>query len=158
MSQHRKRVAPSVLALCVVALACDEPTDPLLPGCEPAELPVQGHANAPIVVDVALEVQGDRVVVLATATDPQGSADLADVEQTIRVHEERACEGGEVTLADDLSESGVEEAFGTAFTRDDNASRFDFLASVATWPVEVDFVDVDGNRTAALVNARVVAD
>lgn len=122
--------------------------------CELEELPVQGSSNAPLVTDVALEVQDQGGIVLhATASDPQGDDDLHDVPQIIRVFQDPLCETSPIVLQDDLVGSGVEETFGTAVER--GTALYDAIAASETWPVEVDFTDANDNTTQAQVLARV---
>lgn len=120
-------------------------------------LPLRGAPDGPTVTSVVLEVQeGEGIVVLATATDPGGSADLQDVIQTVRVFRSEDCEGTSVTVRDDLSGSGVEESFGTAVDASTDATLFERIAAAGSWPVEVEFRDVDANTTSGRVAAAVV--
>jgi hypothetical protein len=146
----------TVAFACAAAAACgDGPSGPD-DNCSIVALPLQGSANAPTVTDVALEVQPGGIVVLATATDPQGSADLANVVQSIGVFPNDDCTGIGVVLLDDISASGVEESFGTVFTSGQNPLQYGNVSAAASWPVMVDFRDVDGNRTSGQVRARII--
>ncbi len=125
--------------------------------CQIEDLPLTGEANAPVVTDVALEAQtGDGIVVLATATDPQGSGDLENVPQTIRVFQDALCEESPIVLQDDLAGSGVEESFGIAVPTSD--PLFAAISEAESWPVEIEFRDGDDNSTSGRVLARVISD
>jgi hypothetical protein len=50
-------------------------------------------------------------------------------------------------------DSGVEESFGIAAPA--SSPLFAAIAASATWPVSVDFSDLDGNRVTAHVMARI---
>ncbi|HEX2250315.1 MAG TPA: hypothetical protein VHH32_08185 [Gemmatimonadales bacterium] len=146
------------ILLLIGAVSCGEDTGPNGVGgdgaCEIEELPVQGSSNAPLVTDVALEVQdGGGIVLHATASDPQGDDDLIDVPQIIRVFQDPLCETSPIVLQDDLAASGVQENFGTAVER--GTALYDAIAAAESWPVEVDFRDADDNTTSAQVLARV---
>ena len=122
--------------------------------CKLEELPVQGSTRAPLVTDVALEVQGrDGIVLHATISDPQGGDDLEDIPQIVRVFQDPFCETSPIVLQDDLVGSGVEETFGMAVAP--ATTLYDAIAASESWPVEVDFRDADDNRTQARVLARV---
>jgi hypothetical protein len=119
------------------------------------ELPLSGDSNAPLVIDVALELQqGDGVIVLATATDPQGTSNLRDVPQIVRVFQDALCERSPIVLQDDLAGSGQEESFGSAAPA--VSQLYNAIAATESWPVEVDFRDADGNATSGRVRARVI--
>lgn len=119
-------------------------------------LPLGGEANAPMVTAVALEDQGgQRIVVHVTATDPQGDADLIDVNQTVGVFRNDRCEGTPILLQDDLAGSGIEESFGTAVDTTTDADLYAAIAGAETWPVELTFRDAGGNAVSGRVEARV---
>jgi hypothetical protein len=144
--------------LLISAVSCgddNEPTNGIGDGaCDIVELPVQGSSNAPLVTDVALEVQdGGGIVLHATASDPQGDDDLQDIPQIIRVFQDPLCETSPIVLQDDLVGSGVEETFGTAVER--GTSLYHAIAAAESWPVELDFRDADDNTTSERVLARV---
>lgn len=146
----------TLLLLSVVACGDDTGTNGVGGdgACELEELPVQGSSNAPLVTDVALEVQnGEGIVLHATASDPQGGDDLQDIPQIIRVFQDPLCETSPIVLQDDLVSSGVEETFGTAVER--GTSLYHAIAAAESWPVELDFRDADDNTTSATVLARV---
>lgn len=142
--------------LCALATACDG--DPSRPGnpCGTESLPLEGAPGAPRVTDVALEVQPDGIVVLVTAVDPQGNADLLDVVQSIGVFPDPGCDGATIVLEDDLAGSGVEESFGTAVSAAAAPALYDDIAAADRWPVELDFRDTAGNRTTGRVQARII--
>jgi len=148
---------PVPLLLVLTTASCSNDTPPGQSGggeCEIVELPVQGSSRAPLVTDVALEVQdGGSIVLHATASDPQGDDDLRDVVQIIRVFQDRLCETSPIVLQDDLVASGVEETFGTAVER--GTAQYDAIAAEESWPVELDFRDASDNNTSAQVMARV---
>jgi hypothetical protein len=124
--------------------------------CQVVELPLSGDSNGPLITDVAIELQegAGGVVVLATATDPQGTANLRDVPQIIRVFQDTRCERSPIVMQDDLAGSGQEESFGTAAPRE--SELYNAIAATDSWPVEVDFRDTDGNATQGRVLARVI--
>jgi hypothetical protein len=146
--------------LCLLCIACGDGSEP--PGiggdgsCETVDLPVRGDRDAPLITDVALEVQMDEgIVVLVTASDPQGSENLQDVPQIVRVFQDAGCVGSPIVLQDDLAYSGVEESFGVAVPASDGA-LFSAISAAESWPVELDFRDSDDNSTSAQVLARVL--
>jgi hypothetical protein len=145
--------------LCLSGIACSDdsgPTDIGDGACQTVDLPVRGDRNAPLITEVALEVQtGEGIIVLVTASDPQGSENLQDVPQIVRVFQDARCVGSPIVLQDDLAYSGVEESFGTAVPRS-NGTLFAAIAASERWPVELDFRDNDGNSTSAQVLARVL--
>jgi hypothetical protein len=148
------RILLAVVSLGLVACG-DEATDTGADECQLVDLPVSGGANGPLVTDVAIELQeGDGVVVLATATDPQGSRDLRDVPQIIRVFQDARCERSPIVMQDDLAGSGQEESFGSAAPW--GSELYNTIAPTEGWPVEVDFRDTDGNETVGRVLARVI--
>ena len=146
------------LGLSVLMLAACS-SDPIRPDdeCNRVALPLSGSGDGPVVTDVALEVQeGEGIVVVATATDPQGTENLRDVVQSIGVFPDAGCEGAPIVVSDDLSGSGIEETFGTAVDASGNPALFAAIAAATHWPVEVQFADADGNRTVGRVSARVI--
>lgn len=149
-------------ALLIVAtfgvVACgDDGVDPVDDPCMALPLPLSGVSDAPTVTDVALEIQpGEGAIVVATATDPQGTENLTNVVQTVGVFPDADCNGTPIEIQDDLVGSGVEETFGTAVSAVDHAALFQAIAAASSWPVEVEFSDVDGNVTAGRIMARVV--
>jgi hypothetical protein len=143
-----------VLVLSLAACG-DDSTGSGSDECQIDELPLSGDSNGPLVTDVAIELQeGDGVTVLATATDPQGTANLRDVPQIIRVFQDPRCERSPIVMQDDLAGSGVEESFGSAAPR--SSELYGAIAATDGWPVEVDFRDADGNATSGRVLARVI--
>jgi hypothetical protein len=137
-------------------LSCSDNTDQGGGGaCQVVDLPLSGDPDAPLVTDVTLEAQsGQGIVVLATAADPQGSEDLQDVVQIIRVFQDARCEGSPIVVQDDVASSGVEESFGIAVPAT-NQALYAAIAAAESWPVAVDFRDVDGNSTSGRVLAQV---
>ncbi len=137
-------------------LSCSDNTDQGGGGaCQVVDLPLSGDPDAPLVTDVTLEAQtGEGIVVLATAADPQGSEDLQDVVQIIRVFQDARCEGSPIVVQDDVASSGVEESFGIAVPAT-NQALYAAIAAAESWPVAVDFRDVDGNSTSGRVLAQV---
>lgn len=153
--------ASHLLPMALVSLlalgACDsDPTQIIQDFCSLEPLPLSGNADAPVVTDVALEVQPGQVVFLMTATDPQGDQDLVGIQQTVGVFPDIRCQGDPVQLVDDLACSGCEESFGNVATDTGNPTLFNAISAAATWPVAVDIVDADGNRTVGRVSAQVV--
>ncbi len=123
--------------------------------CQAEGLPLMGNPDAPVVTDVALEPQaGEGIVVLATVTDPQGSDNMENVFQTIRVFQDARCQGSPIVIQDELSCSGCEQSFGTAVPATNHA-LFSAIAAAESWPVAVDFRDIDDNSTSGRVLARV---
>jgi hypothetical protein len=138
----------------VFAAACgDEPPAP--PLCGTVALPLSASAAAPVVVDVGLEVQSTGIVAVATATDPQGDANLTNVQQTIGVFPDANCAGAAITIQDDLVASGVEETFGTVVDASARVALYNAIAASTHWPVSLDFQDLDGNHTIGRVLAEV---
>lgn len=123
--------------------------------CDTVSLPLTGPADGPVIVDVTLEVQSTGVIVLATATDPQGSGNLLGVMQTVSVFPDTTCTGTPIVIEDDLAESGVEESFGTIVAADQQPTLYSAIAAAASWPVALDFRDGDGNRTRGRIMAAV---
>lgn len=123
--------------------------------CVTGAFPLSGSANGPVVVAVSLEVQSGGIVVLATATDPQGTQNLLGVQQSISVFANVQCTGTPLLVQDDLAGSGIEESFGTVVALSDNPTLFAAIKAATSWPVVLDFSDRDGNRTAGRVMATV---
>jgi hypothetical protein len=146
---------PVLLLLVVLALgSCGE--DPTEPNpCATAPLPLHGTTAGPVVVDVGLEVQSSGIVVVATATDPQGTANLDTPLQSVGVFPDLRCEGVPIVILDDLVGSGIEETFGTVVESAVNPALYNAIAGAASWPVTVDFQDLDGNHTIGRVPAVV---
>jgi hypothetical protein len=146
----------TLVLLAILVIACtDQLTPPVEHLCQVQALPLTGPPAGPTVTDVTIEAQaGDGIVVLATATDPEGGDNLRDVLQTIGVFPDERCEGQPILLQDDLVDSGVEEGFGIAASA--SSPLFAKIAASTTWPVSVDFSDLDGNRVAANVSARII--
>lgn len=151
------RTVAGLLCLTLGIAGCGDdgttlPTD----ACDLEPLPLSGSASGPVVQDVTLEVQaGVGIVVLATAMDPQGTDGLLNVQQTVGVFPDSRCQGAPLQVFDDLAASGVEESFGTAVGATANLALFNAIQASTTWPVEVDFLDVDGNRTQGRVEGVV---
>jgi hypothetical protein len=149
------RSLPLLVCLAVAAACGDNGPSTGADECEIVDLPLSGNSDGPLVTDVAIELQeGDGVVVLATATDPQGTSDLRDVIQIIRVFQDSRCDRSPIVLQDDLAGSGQEESFGSAAPRE--SQLYDAIAATESWPVELDFRDVDDNMTQGRVLARVI--
>ena len=124
--------------------------------CRAEDLPLSGEQNAPVITDVALEAQTNAgIVVLVTAADPQGSDNLRDVLQIVKVFQDQRCDGSPIVLQDDLAYSGVEESFGTAVPSS-NQPLFDAIAAASSWPVGLEFSDANGNTTSGRVMARII--
>jgi hypothetical protein len=144
--------------LCLSLLSCSgNSTSPAGDdSCHTLDLPLSGEQNAPVITDVALEVQpGSGIVVLVTAADPQGSENLQDVLQIVRVFQDQGCDGSPIVLQDDLAYSGVEESFGTAVPSS-NQALYDAIAAADSWPVALEFSDANGNTTSGRVMARII--
>ena len=148
------RILLAALSLSLVACG-DNASDVGADECQLVDLPLSGDANGPLVTDVAIELQeDDGVVVLATATDPQGSRDLRDVPQIIRLFQDAGCERSPIVMQDELAGSGQEESFGSAAPW--GSELYGAIAATVGWPVELDFRDTDGNATSGRVLARVI--
>ena len=151
--QHR---SAAVLLLFALACSSDNSSPTGDDTCQAVELPLSGEQNAPVITDVALEVQpGDGIVVLVTAADPQGSENLRDVLQIVRVFQDQRCEGSPIVLQDDLAYSGVEESFGIAVPTSNHA-LFNAIAGADSWPVALEFSDANGNTTSGRAMARII--
>lgn len=144
------------LLLFLAACGGDELSSPDGVGeCRIVELPLSGSSKAPLVTEVALELrQRGGVFVLATVTDPQGSDNLSDVPQIIKVFQDPACQQSPIVVQNDVDGSGMEESFGNAAPR--ASALYDAMAGAESWPVELDFRDLDGNRTSGRVLAQVI--
>jgi len=123
--------------------------------CATRDIPFSDAIDAPTLTDVTLECQSLSIVVLATATDPQGSSNLQDVIQTIGVFPNVECQGAQIIVQDDFAGSGVEESFGDAFLAAANQALYDQICACDSWPVQVQLEDADGNVTSGRVVARV---
>jgi hypothetical protein len=147
-----------ILGVCIGAAACGgDGVQPEDDRCNLQSLPLSGADDGPVLVDVGLEIQaGEGVIIVATATDPQGSENLRDVLQSVGVYPDEGCRGTPRTLLDDLVGSGVEETFGTAVDADTDAALVATIAAALSWPVQVDFVDLDGHRTQGDLLARII--
>lgn len=145
------------VALVMALVACgDSGGEPdSQDSCGAVDFPLTGEAEAPVVTDVALEVQpGEGIIVLATASDPQGSENIQQVPQIIRVFQDAQCDASPIVLQDDLAYSGVQESFGTAVPSD--MPLFTTISQADSWPVAVDFRDIDENTTSGRLLARVL--
>lgn len=149
---------PLVFSLLFSILACGDGTGPDKDDlCMTVPLPLSDDPNGPTVVDVGLELQpGEGVIIVATATDPQGTANLRDVQQTVGVFPDQKCKGTPLTLHDDLVGSGIEETFGTAVSFSDNLALYRAIEAASTWPVDLSFGDADGHRTEGRALARII--
>ncbi len=134
----------------------DDPTPLDSDLCQVVDLPLSGEQNAPVITDVALDAEsGDGIVVLVTAADPQGSGNLRDVLQIVRVFQDYRCNGSPIVVQDDVASSGVQESFGVAVPSS-NQSLFNTIVAADSWPVALEFTDVNGNATSGRVMARIV--
>jgi hypothetical protein len=147
------RIAIVVVVVMTAACGADSPGPGAL--CGTVALPLSAAAAGPVVVDLGLEVQSTGIVAVATATDPQGSANLANVLQTIGVFPDASCAGAAITIQDDLVGSGIEETFGTLVDESVSRPLYNAIAAAVQWPVSVDFQDLDGNHTSGRVLAKV---
>jgi hypothetical protein len=149
-----------VLVLTCVAAslaACDDDeTGTGVGACGTASLPLSGDADGPTVTDVGLEVQASGIIVVATASDPQGSDNMRNVLQSVGVFPDDTCQGAPVVLQDDLAYSGVEETFGTAVDAQGDPDLYNAIKTAPNWPEEVTFKDLDGNRVSGRVKARII--
>ena len=158
-----RSLALLVLALSLAACGDDDvngnqnptPNGCFDDGCTTNDLPFTGGTDFPTVTNVTLECQSQSVVVLATVSDPQGTANLLNVIQTVGVYPDADCVGTSIDLQDDLAGSGLEESFGDAVLAASNQTLYDQICSCAFWPVTVRFTDLDGNVTTGRVAALV---
>ena len=142
-----------LVAAAMVAGCEDDPAAPVV--CETQPLPLSQSADGPVVVDVGLEVEEVGIILVATATDPQGGDNLRDVVQRIDVFQNVTCDGPVIPIDDDLVDSGVEETFGAVISAQGARPLYNDVAGRTEWPVRVEFRDIDGNVTAGRVLARV---
>ena len=151
------RLIITTLVLLLLGVSCgDNPAPTAEDICQTVPLPLSGDPAGPTVTDVALEPQsGDGVVVLATATDPEGTDNMLGVLQTVGVFPDPVCQGSTIVLQDDLACSGCEESFGIAVPPT-NQSLYNEIAAAQTWPVTLDFSDLEGHRIQGRVLARVI--
>jgi hypothetical protein len=146
----------ATLALLLSGVSCgDNPAPTAADICQTVALPLSGDPAGPTVTDVALEIQPVGVVVLATATDPEGTDNMLQVLQTIGVFSDAVCLDAPIVVRDDLACSGCEESFGTGVPAT-NQTLYDEIAAAQTWPVTLDFSDIDGHQTQGRVLARVI--
>jgi hypothetical protein len=151
---YQRMKFPLALSLLVtVGCGDDSPAPDDL--CDTVPLPLAATAAGPVIVDAGLEVQSSGIVAVATATDPQGSANLTDVLQTIEVFPDEHCAGTPIPVQDDLVGSGIEETFGTVVDISVNPPLYNAIAAATSWPVRLDFQDLDGNHTTGRVLAQV---
>lgn len=150
---RRILVLPLIAAL---ASACDGDPEGVDDRCMTGSLPLTGASAGPTITDVGLEVQATGIVVVVTATDPQGSDDLLDIVQSVSVFPDADCSGSPITIRDDLAGSGVEETFGTVVEASDSPALYESIANADGWPVELDFMDRSANRTTGRVMARII--
>lgn len=151
------KIGVVVVAVGVVLAACDDTGGPevIQSLCELQTLPFAGSAAAPSLTDVGLEIQPSGIVPVATASDPQGFANVDGVLQTIGVYPDARCEGPPVEVQDDLAGVGIEETFGTAVPSTE-ADLYAAIAAADSWPVRVRFADLDGNITEGDISARLI--
>ena len=147
----------TLLVLATLA-ACGDGTGPSEEDlCMVQSLPFSGGPDAPTVTDIGLELQPtEGVVVVATVSDAQGGNNLKDVIQSVGVFPDARCEGAPLVVHDDFVDVGVEETFGTAVSIEERPDVYAAIDASLRWPVEVDFVDLDGNRTKGRLSARLI--
>jgi hypothetical protein len=154
---RRRLVLLSLMSL----LACSE-SDPMSgPGpcisadCGVRSLPMSDAADAPALIEAALECQSHAVVALVTVTDPQGTDDLLTVQQSVGVATNDNCSGTPILLQDDLAGSGLEESFGDAVRADTMPGLYEAICGCTEWAIQVELSDLEGNTTSGWVAARV---
>jgi hypothetical protein len=149
------RLIVATLFLLVSGVSCgDNPAPTAEDICQTVALPLSGDPAGPTVTDAALELQPVGVVVLATVTDPEGTDNMLNVLQSIGVFADAVCRDATIVVQDDLACSGCEESFGTLVSADH--PLYALIAAAQTWPVTLDFSDIDGHRTQGRVLARVI--
>jgi hypothetical protein len=153
---YRMKHLAVVSLYCLLVVGCNGDPEAIDDRCMASMLPLTGLAAGPTVTDVGLEVQLSGIVVVATASDPQGSANLDDVVQSIGVFPDAECTGEAIVIQDDLVGSGVEETFGTVVDAAADPQLYGDISNAQRWPVEVDFRDQDANRTSGRIMARII--
>jgi len=124
--------------------------------CPANALPLGTGFDGPVLVDGTLLCQPDAVFLLATATDPQGSANLQGIPQSLSVYPNDSCQGTPITLQSTFSDSGVETVFGTVVLAGTTPGLYEAICGCDEWAVDADLSDADGHATRGLVAARVV--
>ena len=124
-------------------------------GCSTRDLPLVDGPDAPALLEVKLECQDHAVVLLATASDPQGTDNLRNILQTFGVYPDKDCQGTTLTVQDDFFGVGVEESFGDAVVRATHPALYDQICGCPRWPVQAQLIDADGNTTSGRVVANV---
>jgi len=148
------RIVAMVVLLLSGVSCSDDPPPTANDICETVDLPLSGDPAGPTVTDVALEPQLDGLTVLATATDPEGTDNMLHVVQTIGVFSDAVCRDTTIVVQDDLACSACEESFGPVVSA--SHPLYQEVAAAQTWPVTLDFSDIDGHRTQGRVLARVI--
>jgi hypothetical protein len=74
----------------------------------------------------------------------------------VGVFPDARCEGTPFVVYDDFVDVGVEETFGTAVSIEEHPDVYAAISASLRWPVEVDFVDLDGNHTKGRLSARLI--
>ncbi len=160
MRKHSIRLSGLVagLAILLSRASCGDGTAPIDEDlCMTDPLPLSGVPNGPTITDVGLELQpGEGVIIVATATDPQGTDNLLNVLQTVGVFPDKECRGAPITLQDDLVGSGIEETFGTVVSFTADSALYVAIEAESAWPVELSFADADGNQTVGRTSARII--
>ncbi len=136
--------------------ACDGVAPASADDCALDDLPLSAGGAAPVLTEVALECQDGAVVVHATVEDPQGSANLSNVVQTLAVFRGGGCNSAADAITDDVAESGTEETFGTVYERNNvTEGVIARICCASAWPVQVTLRDADSNETTGVVMAEV---
>ena len=148
----------TTLLLLATLPGCGSGTDPVEGDlCMVQSLPFSGGVDAPTVTDIGLELQpNEGIVVVATVSDAQGGDNIRNVIQSVGVFPDALCEGAPFVVHDDFVDVGVEETFGTAVSIEQHPDVYAAIDGSSGWPVEVDFVDLDGNRTKGRLSARLI--
>ncbi len=147
-----------LLQWMIFAGGCDDNEGPkvLDTNCNLEQLPLSGEAGAPTLTVAVLECQGAYINLLATAVDPQGDADLQNIQQTIGVFLEPDCKSLPKELVDNLVGSGVEESFGIVFEESTDPDIFAAICASTHWPIEAHLTDAPGHVTVGRVLATVI--
>ncbi|GEM_PF-2992745 len=165
----------SVLALVVsVAVACPSGADLVcdddesivdgecVEDIDPDEfraLPIDGGTDAPIVTNISIECVTNNAAAQITVTDPQGVADLAGIEQSLRLYPDRDGEGQpeqqNFVVQDDGSVEFGNLSYGSFYFADWDGVEQE-MCGRAWWPAEVVVTDASGHFTQGRVRAPIV--
>ncbi len=124
-------------------------------------LPLDGGADAPVVTNISIECRpaSEEALAQITLTDPQGVADLAGIEQSLRLFPDRAGEDQpeqrNFVVQDDGSVEFGARDYGTFWFADWEDVEAENCGE-AWWPAEVVVTDASGHFTQGRVQAPIV--